>query len=59
MSHARLLQLSAQPYRLLAKADGILAEPVYADTEVLAEKLRELIADIQANMEEKLDEASE
>ena len=53
-THPRLLQLCAQLDRLLAEADGILAEPVYADIGVLAEELRELVVDMQAKVEEKL-----
>jgi hypothetical protein len=53
----RLPQLSAQLDRLLAEADSILAEPVYADIGRMAEELRELVVDMQAKVEEKLDAA--
>jgi len=56
MSHERLLYLSAQLDRLLAEADSILAEPVYADIGVLAEELRELVVAMLAKVEEKLEE---
>ena len=57
MSRDRLLQLASQLDRLLAEADSVLAEPVYADIGTLAEELRELVVDMQAKVEEKLDEA--
>jgi hypothetical protein len=56
MSRTRLLQLAAQLDRLLAEADSILAAPVYADIGVLAEELRELVVDIQAKVDEKLND---
>jgi hypothetical protein len=55
MSRTRLLQLAAQLDRMLADADSILAEPVYPDIGVLAEELRELVVDMQAKVDEKLD----
>jgi hypothetical protein len=51
----RLLYLSSQLDRLPAEADSILGSPVYADIGVMAEELRELVADMQAKVEEKLD----
>jgi hypothetical protein len=56
VSRTRLLQLAAQLDRLLADADSILAEPVYPDIAVLAEELREVVVDMQAKVDEKLDE---
>ena len=56
-SRDRLLQLSTELDRLLAEADSILAEPVYADIGTLAEELRELVVDMQAKVDEKLDAA--
>ena len=55
----RLLHLSAQLDRLLAEADSILADPVYADIGTLAEELRELVVDMQAKVDEKLDQVGE
>jgi len=40
---------------LLAEAESILAAPVYADIGVLAEELWEVVVDMQAKVEEKLD----
>ena len=57
MSRTRLLQLSTQLDRLLGETDSILASPVSADIGMLAEELRELVVDMQAKVDEKLDEA--
>jgi hypothetical protein len=51
-----LLKISARLDRLLPEADRIIEEPVYVDVGVLAEELRELLVDMQARVEQQLDE---
>jgi hypothetical protein len=52
----RLLTISARLDQLLAEADKIIEEPVYVDVGVLAEELRETLVDMQAAVEQHLDE---
>ena len=52
------MQLSSQLDRLLAEADSILAKPVYAEIGILADELRELVVDMRAKVEEKLEETT-
>jgi hypothetical protein len=50
-----LLGILSRLDQLTSEADQILAEPVYADVGAMAEELRELLVDMQAKVEEKLD----
>ena len=59
MSRSQLQRLSTQLDRLLAEADSILTELVYADIGTLADELRELVVEMQAKVEEKLDETEQ
>jgi hypothetical protein len=52
----KLLSISAKLDQLLTQAAEILAEPVYADVYALAEKLYEVIVDMQARVEQHLDQ---
>lgn len=52
----RLLTIHSTLDRLQADAEAILSGPVYADINAMAEELRELIVDMQAKAEEKLDQ---
>ncbi len=51
-----LLQLSSMLDQMLAGADKIIDEPVYASIYAMAEELRETIVDIQAEVESHLEE---
>ena len=51
-----LLQLSSMLDQMLAGADKIIEEPVYASIYAMAEELRETIVDIQAEVESHLEE---
>jgi hypothetical protein len=51
-----LLQLSSMLEQMLAGADKIIEEPVYASIYAMAEELRETIVDIQAEVESHLEE---
>jgi hypothetical protein len=50
-----LLGILSRLDQLTSEADQILAEPVYADVGIMAEELRELLAEMRAKVEEKLD----
>jgi hypothetical protein len=50
-----LLGILSRLDQLTSEADQILAEPVYADVGMMAEELRELLVDMRAKVEEKLD----
>jgi hypothetical protein len=51
-----LLQLPSMLNQMLAGADKIIDEPVYASIYAMAEELRETIIDIQAEVESHLEE---
>ena len=51
-----LLQLSSMLDQMLAGADKIIEEPIYASIYAMAEELRETIVDIQAEVESHLEE---
>lgn len=51
-----LLGILSRLDQLTSEADQILAEPVYADVGMMAEELRELLLDMRAKVEEKLDD---
>ncbi len=48
--------MSAKLDQLLTQADKLLAEPICADLYAMAEELRETIVDMQACVEQHLDE---
>ena len=50
-----LLGILSRLDQLTSEVDLILAEPVYADVGAMAEELRELLVDMRAKVEEKLD----
>jgi hypothetical protein len=52
---AALLAIIARLDQLQSGAEAILSQPVYADVGARAEELRELIVEMQALVEEKLD----
>ena len=51
-----LLQLTSMLDQMLAGADKIIEEPVYASIYAMAEELRETIVDIQAEVESHLED---
>jgi hypothetical protein len=51
-----LLAIHARLDQITADAESILAQPVYADVGSRAEELRELIVEMQALVEEKMDQ---
>jgi hypothetical protein len=52
----KLLTMSAKLDQLLSQADELIAEPVYVDIGELADELRELLVDMQARVEQHLDD---
>jgi hypothetical protein len=50
-----LLGILSRLDQLSSEAEQIVAEPVYADIAVMAEELRELLVDMRAKVEAKLD----
>ena len=52
---AALNAIIARLDQLQSEAEQILAQPVYSDVGARAEELRELIVEMQALVEEKLD----
>ena len=53
----RLLTILARLDQLTTEAEAILAEPVEGDIGVRAEELREMLEEMRALVEEKLDRA--
>jgi hypothetical protein len=51
-----LLSILARLDQLNTEADRILADPIHADIGAMAEELRELLVDMQAKVEEKVDQ---
>ncbi len=52
---SRLLAILARLDQLATEADAILAEPADVELGCMAEELRELLVDMRAKLEEKLD----
>jgi hypothetical protein len=58
-SRNRLLLILATLDQMSAAADGIRAEPIFADLDVYAEELQGLLIVMRGKVEEKLDQLAE
>jgi hypothetical protein len=56
---ARLLSILSTLDQMETEAAGIRAEPVFADIDVRAEELHELLCDLRGKVEDKLDQLAE